>query len=87
MLELLPKDESVNEEISSGASMMYNFLKETSGDKPADLSEKWGSIGPGYIEVWHQPMVPRLLMRWFGARNGRMSLYCKPWLRYIAKIV
>jgi Nitrate reductase delta subunit. len=42
MLELLPKDESVNEEISSGAALMYKFLKETSGDKPAELSEKLG---------------------------------------------
>ncbi len=42
MLELLPKDESVNEEISSGASMMYKFLKENSADNPAQLSEKLG---------------------------------------------
>ncbi len=42
MLEVLPKDESVNEDISSGASLMYNFLKETYNDKPAQLSEKLG---------------------------------------------
>jgi TorA maturation chaperone TorD len=42
MLELLPKDESVNEEISNGASLMYKFLKDTSADKPVELSEKLG---------------------------------------------
>jgi TorA maturation chaperone TorD len=42
MLALLPKDESVNEDTSRGASLMSNFLKETSGDKPAQLSQKLG---------------------------------------------
>lgn len=42
MLEILPKDESVNEDISTGASLMYNFLKESYSDKPAQLSEKLG---------------------------------------------
>jgi len=42
MLELLPKDESVNEELSSGASLMYKFLKETSKETPAELSQKLG---------------------------------------------
>jgi TorA maturation chaperone TorD len=42
MLELLPKDDSVNEEISSGASLMSKFLKETSKDTPAELSQKLG---------------------------------------------
>jgi TorA maturation chaperone TorD len=42
MLEVLPKDESVNADVSSGATLMYNFLKETYNDKPAQLSEKLG---------------------------------------------
>jgi putative dimethyl sulfoxide reductase chaperone len=42
MLEVLPKDESVNADVSRGATLMYNFLKETYNDKPAQLSEKLG---------------------------------------------
>ena len=42
MLQVLPKDESVNEDIATGASLMGKFLQETREDKPAQLSEKLG---------------------------------------------
>jgi TorA maturation chaperone TorD len=39
---MLLKDESVNEDISRGASLMSKFLKENSADQPAQLSQKLG---------------------------------------------
>ena len=51
MLALLPKDENINEDISRGAFLMSKFLKETSGDKPAQLSQKVGS-GQDQVISW-----------------------------------
>ena len=40
MLEVLPTDASTNEDMATGASLMYNYLQETSNDKAGQLSEK-----------------------------------------------
>jgi len=42
MLQLLPKDASVHEDIAAGAALMGKFLQETLDAKPAELSEKLG---------------------------------------------
>jgi TorA maturation chaperone TorD len=42
MLQLLPKDASVQEDIAAGAALMGKFLQETRDDKPTELSEKLG---------------------------------------------
>jgi putative dimethyl sulfoxide reductase chaperone len=42
MLQVLPKDESVNEDLATGASLMEKFLQDTRNDTPAQLSEKLG---------------------------------------------
>jgi putative dimethyl sulfoxide reductase chaperone len=42
MLKILPKDESVNEDIATGASLMEKFLYETQEDSLTRLSEKLG---------------------------------------------
>ena len=89
MLELLPKDASVHEDIATGAALMGKFLQETHKNEPAELSEKLGidrtrlyrgvspTYGPPppYEMVWSKTWIDISLLQVLAAiyRENRLA--------------